>query len=278
MVREELKKIIEETKVALTDLKELLTELELKHPENRRIRISLSDIDRCIEIADYLKNNEYEFSNYNLHRATVKLIDSIDRNDFGVELSEEFIQKRGVIISDLWSYVNRTSPLLLQWEVAASQSGTDFDATRLAEDKGFTIPNRTETSEEYLADFEATFEIKVPQVYKDFLATYGAGASNKRLCYIEFEPGDDLEFDIGAFLGSNPDEMALDLKFIFSMSSDLFPDGYFPIAEGGGCYIAIGLDGDNKDKIFVLWRNEFDPITTMDLLEDSLEDFINRLQ
>lgn len=274
MVKYELKAIVKKIRVELNKLEGLLTDLHFK--SNQRLKNSLTDVNRCIELADYFANNDFELSAFNLDHSTIKLIDSIDRNNYGEDLPSEFLQKRDALIAKLLSYVSETNSLLVKERGELSNAEVKEEPDSNDE---FNILNRADSSERYLEEFEKGFELTIPESYRNFLMTYGAGVPNKNHYYKELDSGGVYDFEIPAFYGENVESEWFDLNSNYLRIFDFIPEDYLPIADDGyNNFIAIGMKGDKLNKIFVLYNEEVEEITNIQLLENSLEEFINCLR
>lgn len=272
MVKLELKRIVGKMRVELLKLDRLLTDLNFK--SNLRLKNSLTDVNRCIELADYFANNDFEQSAFNLDNSIVKLIDSIDRNDFGEDLPDEFILKRNVVISELLSNVNETNYLL----ISDRGNVSNIEDIEVSDSNKFGILNRTDSSAQYLEKFENDFDLKIPESYRNFLMKYGSGVPSKNHYSKKLESGGVHDFEIQAFYGENIEYEWFDLYSNYLRIFEFIPESYLPIADDGyNNFIAIGIDGYKLNKIYILYNEEVEEITNIQLLENSLEDFINCL-
>lgn len=124
---------------------------------------------------------------------------------------------------------------------------------------------------EEIYEFENKYNIKLPQLYKNFLVKYNGGNTPKTSFKIN-----GISSDIRAFYGyRNADR---DYNFLLLTERDylesFIQDNYLPIAtDSFGNQIVIGIGKDNEGKIFF-----FDSeISKYQYLTDSINDFFDKI-
>lgn len=134
------------------------------------------------------------------------------------------------------------------------------------------------TDIDYITDFEEKCQITVPNDYVKFLLQNGGGVPDKCNYYKELDSGGVFDFEISAFYGKS-DQLALDLLSCHVTLKGIIPQGFLCISDDGiGNYVAIGMEAEKRNKIFILMDEEEEFITNVQLLEHSLNDFIQRLK
>ncbi len=99
----------------LMELKKLLTDLKA-NSENVRIDKSILDIENSIKEGFVVMSNEdlYNFKNFRYDSLLMKLIDSIQFNDFGVKFSDEKENARRVIINEIMKNINDINTIIYE--------------------------------------------------------------------------------------------------------------------------------------------------------------------
>lgn len=278
MVKFELLNLIEKSRSQLSSLQSILLEILDKNSENKRLQISVSDVERCLQLCLYFSENDFELSSFNLDRALVRLVDSIERNNFGLELSKEYLTNRDIILSEIMDTVVHIGNELRKDKSKINNSEEALNQDSFSNDS-FYFKERFTSSEDYVNSFEEKFQISIPSDYKSFLLKYGSGIPVRNHYYKELENGGVYDFMISSFYGNSPKERAFDLGNSFLNTCDIIPEGYLCISDDGiGNFVAIGMEGEKRNKIFILMDEEEEFITNVQLLEHSLNDFIQRLK
>jgi len=102
-----IEKPIGESVELLMTLKELLKSYMGTH--NPRLDSANSDIDRCIDHANYylINLNRYTPLNFKFHLDLVNLVDLIRDNDFGIAISSENLKKQNDLSKKILDKVNQ---------------------------------------------------------------------------------------------------------------------------------------------------------------------------
>lgn len=105
---EELNNLIKQSLLKLNQLKKKILSINNSN-DNIRIKISIADIDRCIEHGEYYinDNSSYDANNFRFHNALVNLTDSINDNDFGLQLTEKDEYEKHQLCSELIALVEQ---------------------------------------------------------------------------------------------------------------------------------------------------------------------------
>jgi hypothetical protein len=163
-------------------------------------------------------------------------------------------------------------------------------------------------TETEIAAFEKEIGVHLPEIYRQFLASYGAstfnGSSPDNL-YILFRPLKPLpdHFKSGkglfeAFYGAERDANdGYSLRVRTRFFSGRMPESIIPIGDDGGAgQICLGIKGSEAGKVYY-WDQQYEPLDEDDYLEDygkprppeamfqnvhliaeSFEDFLRRLE
>ena len=96
---------------AISNLKNLKIFISsLNSPNNTaRIKMSISDINKCIEHGNYYIENPtlYKPENFRFHNGLVSLVDTIKYNDFGIKLSKNEKNEKLKFCNELIKLVER---------------------------------------------------------------------------------------------------------------------------------------------------------------------------
>lgn len=179
---------------------------------------------------------------------------------------------------------------------------------RLGGIKGIGEDKLTPISEGEIAAFEKELGVRLPEAYRQFLATYGASTFNgasPNNPYILFSPLKPLppQFKSGkgmfdAFYGAERDaEDGYSLRVRTQFFAGRMPESIIPIGDDGGAgQICLGIKGAEAGKVYY-WDQQNEPLDEEDYLEDygeprppealfqnvhqiaeSFEDFLRRLE
>ncbi len=124
--------------------------------------------------------------------------------------------------------------------------------------------------------FEETYQVRIPQVYKDFLLRQNGGESKPDMFNYWVEYIGKSGNGIRRFLGIHESEF-YSLNYWFRTEKVWMIRDYFPIAHcGNGDDLVICVKGKNENKIFI-WRHEFHAKDNPVFVAESLESFLNSL-
>ena len=154
--------------------------------------------------------------------------------------------------------------------------------------------------EEEIGRLERQLNIRLPEAYRRFLATYGSSAFGRD---VVFRPARDLPKQLarrgrglfGFFYGGEHDDL-YSLARTVRVFSGRMPESIIPIGgDGGGNQICLGINGTERGKVYY-WdhENEWDEedyledygepmppevkFQNLHLVAESFEDFLNRLE
>lgn len=118
-------------------------------------------------------------------------------------------------------------------------------------------------------DFEAKFNIRLPQNYKKLLLRFNGGIPSEDCIYIEGEEG-----SIGGFYSLTGNEALLENVIAdFQLIEDIIPKNYVPIAyDAFGNPYCISIDKKNYGEIFCWFLDTGDEEGTF--VANTLEEFL----
>ena len=134
-------------------------------------------------------------------------------------------------------------------------------------------------NEETIKVIESFIQAKLPQEYRDFLLKYNGGVPNKGVFNLN-----NILSGLSFFYIINSLNNYSDFVGAYHLYKDRIPKGFIVVASDvGGNKILIGLDGENRNKIY-FWDHENEVeedeepyYDNMTLIADGFNLFLNSL-
>ena len=126
-------------------------------------------------------------------------------------------------------------------------------------------------TQKQLSEFEKRYDVSLPEDYKDFLISFYS-------CYVN----DDYFFPMIERSKLTPDDNMETIYYFYNLEFETKAKEYvniygintLPIGESAGDYICIGVQPNNKGKIYLLYHEDCEREDGLFLIANSFKEFI----